>query len=86
MYTLIAYQGFESISLRQTTSIGADYRPITIVDPQFDGNSVALSGALTPKIWTDRNGETKPSLDMVAYVVLGAPGTGATLSGGEQLP
>lgn len=35
-----------------------------------DGDSVALSGALTPKVWTDKNGETRPALDMVAHAVL----------------
>jgi single-stranded DNA-binding protein len=37
-----------------------------------DGDSVSLSGALTPKVWTDRNGETRPVLDMVAHAVLTA--------------
>jgi single-stranded DNA-binding protein len=37
-----------------------------------DGDSVALSGTLTPKVWTDRNGETHPGLDMVAAAVLTA--------------
>lgn len=35
-----------------------------------DGDSVALSGTLTPKIWTDKNGDTRPALDMVAHAVL----------------
>ncbi len=35
-----------------------------------DGDSVALSGTLTPKVWTDKNGETRPALDMVAHAVL----------------
>jgi single-stranded DNA-binding protein len=35
-----------------------------------DGDSVSLSGALTPKAWTDRNNEAKPSLDMVAHALL----------------
>ena len=37
-----------------------------------DGDSVALSGALTPKAWTDKNGEARPALDMVAHAVLTA--------------
>lgn len=37
-----------------------------------DGDSVSLSGSLTPKVWTDRNGEARPALDMVAHVVLTA--------------
>ncbi|MDP1610090.1 MAG: single-stranded DNA-binding protein [Sulfuritalea sp.] len=35
-----------------------------------DGDSVSVSGALTPKAWTDKNGEVKPSLDMVAHALL----------------
>ena len=35
-----------------------------------DGESVSLSGALTPKAWTDRSGEAKPSLDLVAHALL----------------
>ena len=32
-----------------------------------DGDSVSLSGALTPKVWTPPNGEPRPVLDMVAH-------------------
>ena len=35
-----------------------------------DGDSVALSGELTPKIWTDKAGIAKPALDLVAHAVL----------------
>lgn len=34
-----------------------------------DGDSVALSGALTPKVWTPKGGEARPALDMVAHSV-----------------
>jgi single-stranded DNA-binding protein len=37
-----------------------------------DADSVALSGALTPKVWTDKNGLVKPALDMVAHRLLSA--------------
>lgn len=37
-----------------------------------DGDSVALSGTLTPKAWLDRDGEARPSLDMVAHACLSA--------------
>ncbi|MEA2980274.1 MAG: hypothetical protein QOF09_2097 [Alphaproteobacteria bacterium] len=37
-----------------------------------DGDSVALAGTLTPKVWTDKNGATRPALDMVAHAVLTA--------------
>ena len=35
-----------------------------------DGDSVSLSGVLTPKVWTDKKGETRPALDMVAHAAL----------------
>jgi len=37
-----------------------------------DADSVALTGALTPKVWTDKNGLVKPALDMVAHGLLTA--------------
>ena len=37
-----------------------------------DGESVCVSGTMTPKAWTDRNGEIKPALDMVAHALLTA--------------
>jgi single-stranded DNA-binding protein len=37
-----------------------------------DADSVALTGALTPKVWTDKNGLVKPALDMVAHGILSA--------------
>lgn len=37
-----------------------------------EGDSVALSGELTPKVWTDKNGEARPSLDLLAHAVLTA--------------
>lgn len=35
-----------------------------------DGDSISLSGTLTVKVWTDKNGETRPALDMVAHAVM----------------
>ena len=35
-----------------------------------DGEAVSLSGTLSPKVWTAKNGETRPSLDMVAHAAL----------------
>ena len=37
-----------------------------------DGDSVALSGALTPKVYTPANGEPRPSLDMQAHAAITA--------------
>ena len=35
-----------------------------------EGDALALSGALTPKVWTDKQGNTRPALDLVASQVL----------------
>lgn len=35
-----------------------------------EGDSLAVAGSLTPKVWTDKQGYTKPALDMVAQRVL----------------
>jgi single-stranded DNA-binding protein len=37
-----------------------------------DADSVALSGTVTPKVWTDKNGLVKPAIDMVAHKLLTA--------------
>lgn len=37
-----------------------------------DGAALSLAGALTPKVWTDKQGNTRASLDMVAAQVLTA--------------
>jgi single-stranded DNA-binding protein len=35
-----------------------------------EGDALALSGTLTPKVWTDKQGNTRPALDLVASQVL----------------
>lgn len=32
-----------------------------------EGDSLALAGSLTPRVWTDKQGAARPSLDMVAH-------------------
>lgn len=34
-----------------------------------DGDSLAISGPLTVKVWTPPNGEPRPALDIVAHAV-----------------
>ncbi len=34
-----------------------------------DGDSVALSGAMTPKVWTPANGEPRVVVDLIAHAV-----------------
>lgn len=35
-----------------------------------DGDALSLAGALTPKVWTDKQGLHRPSLDMIASRVM----------------
>jgi len=35
-----------------------------------DGDSVAMAGQLTPKVWTDKAGIAKPALDLVCQQLL----------------
>lgn len=35
-----------------------------------DGDSVALSGALTPKVWFDKQGNARPAIDMIAHQLI----------------
>jgi single-stranded DNA-binding protein len=35
-----------------------------------DGDAVSVTGALTPKVWTDKQGNTRPALDLIAATVL----------------
>ena len=45
----------------------------TVVDGLLaldDGDSVALSGALTPKVWQPANGEARPALDLIAHALV----------------
>ncbi len=36
------------------------------------GDALAVAGSITPKVWTDRDGNTRPALDMVVTQVLTA--------------
>ena len=37
-----------------------------------DGDAVSLAGSITPKVWTDKTGISRPALDIVAHQVLTA--------------
>ncbi len=41
-----------------------------------DGHPVSLVGSLTPKVWSDKQGNTRPALDMIASNVLTAYSVG----------
>jgi hypothetical protein len=50
-----------------------------------DGEALTLSGALTPKVWTDKQGNHRPSLDLIATQVMTAYHVGskqAAMNGG----
>ena len=38
-----------------------------------DGDSVALSCSLNPRVWTDKQGNARPALDMVAHRLFSMP-------------
>lgn len=50
--------------------IAFDDAPCAALLALRDGESLTLSGGLTPKVWTDKQGIVRPSLDMVATHVL----------------
>ena len=53
--------------------IAFDEQPKAALLALDDGEAVALSGALTPKVWQPRNGgEPRPALDLVAHACLSA--------------
>ena len=52
--------------------IAFDDAPCTALLALGDGDSVAMSGTLTPKVWTDKDGNARPALDLVAHQVLSA--------------
>jgi single-stranded DNA-binding protein len=50
--------------------IAFDDLPCTVLLALRDGDSVSAAGSLNPKVWTDKQGNTKPALDLVAHRVL----------------
>jgi len=52
--------------------IAFDDAPCAALLALRDGEALTLSGGLTPKVWTDKQGIVRPSLDMVAVHVLTA--------------
>lgn len=64
--------------------IAFDEAPCAALLALRDGESLTLSGALTPKVWTDKQGMTRPSLDLVATHVLTAHHASHKESGGES--
>ena len=52
--------------------IAFDAAPCAALLALRDGDSVAAAGHLNPKVWTDKQGNTKPALDLVAHRVMSA--------------
>jgi len=52
--------------------IAFDDGPCAALLALADGDAVSLAGSLTPKVWTDKQGNVRPALDLVAHQVLTA--------------
>lgn len=52
--------------------IAFDDAPSTTLLAMQDGDSVSLSGTLSPRVWHDKDGQARPALDMIAHQVLTA--------------
>ncbi|MCU0927306.1 MAG: single-stranded DNA-binding protein [Hydrogenophaga sp.] len=52
--------------------IAFDEAPCAALLALADGEALTLCGALTPKVWTDKQGIVRPSLDLIATQVMTA--------------
>ncbi len=50
--------------------IAFDDAPRATLSELREGDPVAITGSLIPKVWTDKQGNTKPALDLIAHRVL----------------
>lgn len=64
--------------------IAFDEAPCAALLALRDGQALALSGALTPKVWTDKQGIARPSLDLVAVQVMTAQHAGPALAAPDE--
>ena len=65
--------------------IAFDEAPCAALLALRDGQALALSGALTPKVWTDKQGIARPSLDLVAVQVMTAQDAGQKSVASDKL-
>ena len=56
--------------------IAFDAAPCADLLALADGDAIALAGVLTPKVWTDKQGIARPSLDLIAQRVLAGRDSG----------
>jgi len=66
--------------------IAFDAAPCAAMLALGDGEALSLSGSLTPKVWTDKQGNPRPSLDMVATRVLTAYDTSDQQAAPQRRP
>lgn len=52
--------------------IAFDDGPVAALLGMGDGDSIAMAGSITPKVWTDREGVARPAIDMVVHQVMTA--------------
>ena len=64
--------------------IAFDEAPCAALLALRDGQALALSGALTPKVWTDKQGIARPSLDLVAVQVMAARAVGPKSAASDE--
>jgi single-stranded DNA-binding protein len=50
--------------------IAFDAQPCSALLALGDGDSIAITGTLTAKVWTDKQGQPKPALDLIAQQVM----------------
>jgi len=46
-----------------------------------EGDAVALSGSVSPRVWSDKQGNTRPALDLVAQRLVALPTAPESLTG-----
>jgi hypothetical protein len=61
---------FATAKVRVANVIAFDKDAIAGLLALSDRDSAALAGELTPKVWTDKDGTARPSLDLLAHGVL----------------
>ena len=52
--------------------IAFDNRVCAALHSLRDGDALSLAGSLVPKVWTDKQANVRPALDMVAHRILAA--------------
>lgn len=50
--------------------IAFDAQPCTSLLALGEGDSIAMTGTLTAKVWVDKQGQPKPALDLIAQQVM----------------